>query len=103
MGIEILAFGAHPDDVECAASGVILNTVAQGGKVVLVDMTKGEMGTFGDETLRAREGEAARRATSEDLPFTLLESGLDQRVHAESGVNAPVDMRRVASTRAAEE
>lgn len=61
MGIEILAFGAHPDDVECAASGVILNTVAQGGKVVLVDMTKGEMGTFGDETLRAREGEAARR------------------------------------------
>lgn len=53
--IEILAFGAHPDDVECAAAGVILSTIKTGGKVVLVDLTKGEMGSYGSEESRREE------------------------------------------------
>jgi bacillithiol biosynthesis deacetylase BshB1 len=59
MNIDILAFGAHPDDVECAASGVILNTTANHGKVVIVDLTKGELGSFGDEHSRRNEAMAA--------------------------------------------
>ena len=35
----------------------------------------------------------------EQLPITLLESGLYQRTHAELGVDAPVDMARVAEVR----
>jgi bacillithiol biosynthesis deacetylase BshB1 len=54
--IDILAFGAHPDDVECAAAGVILNTTKQGGKVVFADLTQGEMGSHG--TVKQRTVEA---------------------------------------------
>lgn len=58
--IDILAFGAHPDDIECAAAGVILNTTKQGGKVVFVDLTRGEMGSNG--TVKQRAKEAANAA-----------------------------------------
>lgn len=61
MGIDILAFGAHPDDVECAASGIILKTTADRGKVVIVDLTKGELGSFGDENTRSREAKTASK------------------------------------------
>lgn len=57
---DILAFGAHPDDVECAAAGVILNTTKQGGKVVFVDLTRGEMGSHG--TVKQRTKEATNAA-----------------------------------------
>lgn len=56
---DIMAFGAHPDDIECAASGVLIHTVKQGGKVVLVDLTKGEMGSHGTVEQRAMEAERA--------------------------------------------
>ncbi|QSB25262.1 bacillithiol biosynthesis deacetylase BshB1 [Flavobacterium sp. CLA17] len=55
MSIDILAFGAHPDDVECAAAGVILKTISNAGKVVIADLTKGELGSFGDEHSRNKE------------------------------------------------
>jgi len=61
MEIDILAFGAHPDDVECAAAGLVLSVTANGGKVVIADLTKGEMGTFGDEFSRQRESAEAAR------------------------------------------
>lgn len=53
--MDILAFGAHPDDVECAAAGVIVGTVERGGKVAIVDLTKGEMGSHGLVGQRAKE------------------------------------------------
>ncbi|MHC0443123.1 bacillithiol biosynthesis deacetylase BshB1 [Flavobacterium sp. 3-210] len=61
MSIDILAFGAHPDDVECAAAGIILKTISNHGKVVIADLTKGELGSFGDEHSRKKEaGEASK-------------------------------------------
>lgn len=59
MSIDILAFGAHPDDVECAVSGIALSVTANDGKVVIVDLTRGEMGSFGDEHSRKKEAEKA--------------------------------------------
>lgn len=61
MNVDILAFGAHPDDVECAAAGVILNTTLSGGKVVFVDLTQGELGSFGSVASRAKEAEEASK------------------------------------------
>jgi N-acetylglucosamine malate deacetylase 1 len=61
MNIDILAFGAHPDDVECAAAGVILNTTLSGGKVVFVDLTQGELGSFGSAESRMKESEDASK------------------------------------------
>ncbi|MBF2708065.1 bacillithiol biosynthesis deacetylase BshB1 [Flavobacterium soyangense] len=59
MNVDVLAFGAHPDDVECAAAGVILNITLQGGKVVFVDLTQGELGSFGSVESRMKEADNA--------------------------------------------
>ena len=53
--VDILAFGAHPDDVECAAAGVLLKHISLGKKVAIIDMTQGEMGTYGTKEIRHQE------------------------------------------------
>lgn len=59
MKLDVLAFAAHPDDIELACAGTILKLVAQGKTVGIVDLTKGEMGTRGDEHTRRQEAEDA--------------------------------------------
>lgn len=61
MKLNILAFGAHPDDVELGASGTILKQIALGNTVGIVDLTQGELGTRGSAELRAKESEKARQ------------------------------------------
>jgi bacillithiol biosynthesis deacetylase BshB1 len=55
MELDILAFAAHPDDVELAASGTVLHHIALGKKVGIVDLTKGELGTRGSAEIREQE------------------------------------------------
>ena len=59
MKLDILAFGAHPDDVELGCAGTILKEVALGKKVGIVDLTRGELGTRGSAEIRAKEAAAA--------------------------------------------
>ncbi len=61
MKLDILAFGAHPDDVELSCSGTILKHIALGKKVGIVDLTRGEMGTRGDAKTRETESAAASK------------------------------------------
>jgi len=60
MKVDILAFGVHPDDVELGCSGTIISSIAQGKKVAVVDLTRGELGTRG--TAETRDTEAANAA-----------------------------------------
>jgi bacillithiol biosynthesis deacetylase BshB1 len=55
MNLDILAFGAHPDDVEISMGGTILHYVNQGKKVGLIDITEGELGTRGNVETRYAE------------------------------------------------
>lgn len=57
MKLDILAFAAHPDDVELSASGTLMRYVAEGKKVGIIDLTEGELGTRG--TVETRYEEAA--------------------------------------------
>lgn len=59
--VDILAFGAHPDDVECAAAGVLIKHIAMGKTVAIVDLTAGEMGTYGTVAGRKQEAENAAK------------------------------------------
>ena len=43
--VDIIAFGAHPDDVELSAGGTLIKHVKNGFSVGIVDLTMGEMGT----------------------------------------------------------
>ncbi|MEZ4890761.1 MAG: bacillithiol biosynthesis deacetylase BshB1 [Crocinitomicaceae bacterium] len=60
MKVDILAFAAHPDDIEISMSGTILKHIAAGKTVGIVDLTRGELGTRG--TVKTRE-EESRQAT----------------------------------------
>ena len=59
MKVDLLAFGAHPDDVELGCAGTIALSIAQGKSVVLIDLTQGELGTRGSIELRKEEATAA--------------------------------------------
>jgi len=53
--VDILAVGAHPDDIELGAGGTLIKHIKMGYKVGLVDATYGEMGTNGDKETRCEE------------------------------------------------
>lgn len=58
---DALFLGAHPDDGELLAGGLMASMAAKGRRVVLADATRGEMGTRGTAELRAAEAENAAR------------------------------------------
>lgn len=59
MKLDVLAFGAHPDDVDLCCGGTVIKLIGQGKKVGLIDLTRGELGTRGDRETRAREAAEA--------------------------------------------
>ncbi len=61
MKLDILAFGAHPDDIEISVGGTLIAEVQQGKKLGLIDLTRGEMGTRGTVEIRNQESEEARK------------------------------------------
>jgi bacillithiol biosynthesis deacetylase BshB1 len=61
MKLDILAFGAHPDDVELGCSGTIAKEISLGKKVGIIDLTRGELGTRGSVEIRNNESEAAAK------------------------------------------
>lgn len=61
MKTDILAFGAHPDDVELGCGGTIAKLISEGKTCVIIDLTKGELGTRGtDETRHEEATESAK-------------------------------------------
>jgi bacillithiol biosynthesis deacetylase BshB1 len=60
MGIDLLAFGPHPDDLEIGLGGTIARHASLGSTVGLCDMTAGEMGSNGTVEQRLAEAENAR-------------------------------------------
>jgi bacillithiol biosynthesis deacetylase BshB1 len=56
---DVVAFGAHPDDVELGCGGTVARLAAAGLRVAIADLTAGELGTRGDRATRRREAEAA--------------------------------------------
>ena len=58
--VDILAIGAHPDDIELSAGASLAKHVSLGKKVAIVDLTEGELGTRG--TVEERYQEAADAA-----------------------------------------
>lgn len=60
MKLDILAFAAHPDDVEISCGGTIARHVAEGRTVGIIDLTRGELGTRGNAELRMQEAEASK-------------------------------------------
>ncbi|MDN3594745.1 bacillithiol biosynthesis deacetylase BshB1 [Zunongwangia endophytica] len=60
MKLDILAIGAHPDDVELSCAATLAKEIDRGKKVGILDLTRGELGTRG--TAETRDQEAAKAA-----------------------------------------
>lgn len=58
--LDILAIGAHPDDVELGCSATLAKEISRGKKVGIIDLTRGELGTRGSAEIR--DAEAAKAA-----------------------------------------
>ena len=73
MKLDILAIGAHPDDVELGCSGTIAKEISLGKKVGILDLTRGELGTRGSAEIRDKEAANAANilgvAVRENLAF----------------------------------
>ena len=73
MKLDILAIGAHPDDVELSCSGTLAKEIAKGKIVGILDLTRGELGTRGSAEIRDVEAANAARilgvAVRENLKF----------------------------------
>jgi len=61
MKVDILAFAAHPDDIEISASGLLMKHIEMGKTVAIVDLTQGEMGSRGTVITRYTEAEKASK------------------------------------------
>lgn len=59
--LDIIAFGAHPDDVELSMGGTIISFVEKGYKVGIVDLTQGELSSRGTLEIRKKETEKASK------------------------------------------
>lgn len=59
MKLDILAIGVHPDDIELGCAGTLLKHIAQGKKVGVLDLTKGQLGSRGNAELRVQESKKA--------------------------------------------
>lgn len=61
MKLDILAIGAHPDDVELSCSATLAKEISKGKKVGILDLTRGELGTRGSAELRDQEAAEAAK------------------------------------------
>ena len=74
MKLDIVAIGAHPDDVELGCGATIAKEIAQGKKVGIIDLTRGELGTRGSAEIRDAEASSSAKilgvAVRENLAFS---------------------------------
>jgi bacillithiol biosynthesis deacetylase BshB1 len=61
MKLDILAIGAHPDDVELGCGATLAKEIAKGKEVGILDLTRGELGTRGTPETRDKEADAAAK------------------------------------------
>jgi N-acetylglucosamine malate deacetylase 1 len=76
--VDLVAFGPHPDDLEIGMGGAIARHAARGDRVVLCDLTRGELGSNGSPEERLAEAEAAREVLGADerINLALPDGGL---------------------------
>lgn len=61
MKLDIIAIGAHPDDVELGCAATLAKEIANGKKVGIIDLTRGELGTRGTKITRDKEAKDAAK------------------------------------------
>ncbi len=69
--VDILVILAHPDDAELCCAGTLISSIEDGFKVGLVDLTKGELGTRGNDKIRIEEANNAAKIIGAEFRLNL--------------------------------
>ena len=79
MRADVVAIAAHPDDVELRVGGTVRKLVSAGRRVVIVDLTRGELATRGTPDIRAAEAKEAAKAlgVADRVNLGLPDGGLE--------------------------
>lgn len=67
MKLDILAFAAHPDDIELSCAGTLAKQKANGSKIGIIDLTRGELGTRGSAEIRDKEATLSAKILNLDI------------------------------------
>jgi N-acetylglucosamine malate deacetylase 1 len=91
----LLAFGAHPDDIEFGCGGVIARETQSGRKAHLVICSRGEAGTHGTPKQRSAEAKQAAAALGATVEFVELDGDSHLEVRAAHAIKLAGIIRRV--------
>lgn len=73
--VDVLAFGAHPDDLEFGMGGTLVRMAREGLSITEVVLTRGESGTFGEPEMRVQEQQKAAEIIGCELRFMSFRDG----------------------------
>lgn len=96
--VPLLAFGAHPDDIEFGAGGIIAREVRNGRPAHFVVCSRGESGTNGTPDERTRESEAAAKLLGATVEFQELEGDGQLEIRTVHAIALAAIIRRVKPT-----
>ncbi len=71
MKLDILAFGAHPDDVELGCAATVAKEISLGKRVGIIDLTRGELGTRGTPETREHESDQAAKILGVEIRLNM--------------------------------
>lgn len=91
----LLAFGAHPDDLEFGAGGIIARETRAGRAVHLVVCSRGEAGTNGTPALRTREAKAAAKILGATLEFLEFDGDAHLEIKTSHALTLAKIIRRI--------
>src|SRR5260221_1019526 len=91
----LLAFGAHPDDIEFGGGGVIASETRAGRKVHMVICSRGESGTRGTPSQRVAEAKSAAKILGATVEFIELDGDAHLEVHTVHAIKLAVVIRRI--------
>ena len=91
----LLAFGAHPDDIEFGAGGIIAKETRAGRPAHLVVCSRGEAGTHGTPAQRMREAKAAARILGATSEFCELDGDAQLELRSAHARKLAAIIRRV--------
>jgi N-acetylglucosamine malate deacetylase 1 len=91
----LLAFGAHPDDIEFGCGGVIASETADGRTAHLVVCSRGEAGTHGTPLRRVSEAEKAAALLGATLEFIELDTDAHLEIRSAHAIKLAAIIRRI--------
>jgi LmbE family N-acetylglucosaminyl deacetylase len=93
--VPLLAFGAHPDDIEFGCGGVIAKETQAGRKAHLVICSRGEAGTYGTPAQRVAEAKKSAALLGATVEFIELDGDAHLEVRVAHGIKLAGILRRV--------